>query len=84
MLPMNLLSEGESAEILKMNLNDHLRMSGIPKQEKFYRLEELGIRTGKFIRMLNSSNENTVLIMIDNSRLAISRKIAMKIFVRKI
>lgn len=84
MMPLNLLSNGETAEILKVkaSVNSGVKISG--KSENYSRLETLGFRIGKNIQMLNSSHENTILVMIDNSRLALSTKLAMCIYVRKI
>jgi ferrous iron transport protein A len=74
--PLLFLNEGESAEIVEItNTPDSDNAAA------YYRLDEMGVRSGKIIKMLNKSN--SVLIKIDNSRIAVSRKIAMKIFVRK-
>ena len=82
MHPLGLLSNGEKAEIINIiKPSSHKTQNNI--WESFIRLDEMGVRTGNIIEMLNCGNDNTVLIKIDNSRLALSRSIAMKIYVRK-
>ena len=76
--PLVFLNEGDSAKIVHFSINPKSKYS-----ESLYRLEEMGVKSGKIIQMLNNSNGNSILVKIDNSRLAISRHIALKIFVRK-
>jgi ferrous iron transport protein A len=76
--PLIFLNEGDSAEIVEFKTNPSSAHS-----DSLFRLDEMGIRSGKVIKMLNNGNSNSILIKVDNSRIAISRKIAMKIFVRK-
>lgn|GEM_PF-4594820 len=76
--PLVFLNEGDSAKIVHFSINPQSKYS-----ESLYRLEEMGVKSGKTIQMLNNSNGNSILVKIDNSRLAISRQIALKIFVRK-
>lgn len=83
MHPLGLLVSGETAEILEIRVNSKLIGIESKMHQTFLRLSEMGIRVGKNIEMLNGNNGNSVLIKVDNSRLAISRKIAMKIFVRR-
>jgi ferrous iron transport protein A len=76
--PLIFLNDGDSAEIVEFKINPSSAHSN-----SLYRLDEMGIRSGKVIKMLNNGNSNSILIKVDNSRIAISRKIAMKILVRK-
>lgn len=77
MMPVGLLSNGEKGQII--------RISEIKEQKRAQsnRLEDLGIRQGQHIEMLNNDKKETILIKIENSRLALSRGLAMKIFVRR-
>ena len=83
MFPLGLLNKGETGEVIKINKSLLADNPG-SYEDAYFRLEELGIRIGRSIEMLNSSHENSLLIKVDNSRLALPRKMAMKIFVRKI
>lgn len=74
--PLVFLNEGESAEVVEITSPPDSTHAST-----YYRLDEMGIRSGKIIKMLNKSN--SILIKVDNSRIAISKKIAMKIIVRK-
>jgi ferrous iron transport protein A len=77
---MSLLNTGERAEILKVKREDG-DSNGF--NQNLFRLDEMGLKPGKEIEMLQS-DKSILLIKIDNSRIAVSRKIAFKIFVRKI
>lgn len=46
------------------------------------RLEDMGIRIGKSVEMLNNGS-GPVLLRVDESRIAIARGMAMKIMVRR-
>jgi ferrous iron transport protein A len=69
-LPLGLLSVGERAEV-----------SDIKSRGKHQRLEELGLRKGKEVEVLNTGHPGPFLIKIDETRLAIGHGIAMKIMV---
>lgn len=78
MLPLTLLNSGEKAEVLRVK-----KANGKEFDENLYRLDEMGLKPGKEIEMLQTDN-SVVLVKVDNSRIAVSKKIAIKIFVRKI
>ncbi|MFO7444730.1 MAG: FeoA family protein [Ignavibacteriaceae bacterium] len=78
--PLSFLNEGEQAEIVELRKFSNTVSN---QNNSLLRLDEMGIRSGRIVEMLNNSNSNSVLIKVDNSRLALSRKIAMKIFVRR-
>lgn len=82
MHPLGLLSNGEKAEIINI-IKPAFSKTKNHILESFIRLDEMGVRAGNIIEMLNCGNDSTVLIKIDNSRLALSRSMAMKIYVRK-
>ncbi|MEO5361259.1 MAG: ferrous iron transport protein A [Nitrospirota bacterium] len=47
------------------------------------RIQELGIRAGKVVEMLNNKGRGPILFKVDDSRIALGRGLAMKIIVRK-
>lgn len=71
--PLGLLGAGEQALIL-------------PGQDNFgrageCRTEDMGLRAGKVVEMLANSGGGPLLLKVDESRLAIGRRMAMKILV---
>lgn len=87
MVPLGLLSAGERAEV--MEIRERSRWtggSGISKPDRsdhICRMEDMGIRAGKEVEMLNSEGKGAMLIKIDESRIAIGRGMAMKVLVRR-
>ena len=83
MIPLGLLSAGENGEIVEIMLN---KADGSGCQSEFdksvVRVEDLGLRVGKSVEMLTNGG-NTVLLRVDESRIAIARRMAMKIMVRR-
>jgi ferrous iron transport protein A len=69
-LPLGLLNTGQRGEV-----------SDIRQRGKCQRLEELGLRIGKKIEVLNSGRPGPLLIKVDETRLAIGHGVAMKIMV---
>ncbi|MBE0569420.1 MAG: ferrous iron transport protein A [Deltaproteobacteria bacterium] len=47
------------------------------------RIEDMGIRPGKTVEMLNNEGGRALLIKVDETRIAVSRSVAMKIMVRR-
>ena len=73
MIPMSLTKEGSSIQIEKMLINDSLGK----------RLMEIGISKGNIIDVIK--NDTTGLIIsISESRLALDKTLANKIFVKEI
>jgi ferrous iron transport protein A len=70
-MPLGLLGEGEAAEIVMV----------VGKQACAARAEDMGLRVGKRVVMLNN-NAGPVLVKIDESRIAVDRAVAMTIKVR--
>ncbi len=63
---------------------DDCRCEGVPENEKReVRLEDMGLRVGKCVEMLNNGS-GPVLLRVDEARIAIARGMAMKILVRRI
>jgi ferrous iron transport protein A len=84
MIPLGLLSPGEQGEILDIRINRN-PLSGqcCSEREKYdCRVEDMGLRIGKFVEMLNNGG-GPVLVRVDESRVAIDRGMAMKIMVRR-
>ncbi len=73
MFPLALLSAGECAEIVSVATS----MDGPGS-----RAEEMGLRVGKRILMLNNG-AGPVLVKVDESRIAVDRGVALRIKVRK-
>jgi len=80
MFSLGLLSPGEQGEIVALRQTD--AQDGTPASGRTeLRMEDLGLRAGKQVEML--SNGATVLVRVDESRIALDRKTAMKILVRR-
>lgn len=90
MAPLGLLSEGEKAEIVEIKAkittsNCNCACSGHSKrQRELCHAEDMGLREGKIVEVLNNSGHGAMLLKIDESRIAIGRGMAMKIWVRRI
>ena len=87
MMPLALLSPGESGEIVQITATLHDKKTccgqcGGERHKNDNRIEELGLRTGKVVEML-SNGSGPLLLRVDESRIAISRGLAMKISVRR-
>ncbi len=87
MMPLALLSPGESGEIVRVNVHTQkdkpcCGQCGGERHKSDNRVEELGLRTGKIVEMLSNGN-GPLLLRVDESRIAISRGMAMKISVRR-
>jgi len=82
MAPLGLLSPGERAEVVEIRGKKGYCHG--KKEKHICHAEDMGIRVGNVIEMLNSEGRGPVLIKIDESRIAIGRGMAMKIMVKKI
>ncbi len=86
MLPLGFLARGEQAQIIEIKENKGFctaECCGGRHRGEGYRLENMGIRTGKYVEMLNNERLGPLLIKVDESRIAISRGMAMRIWVRR-
>ncbi len=85
MMPLALLSPGEKGEIVDIRVNqqkhDCCGQCGGERHKAEYRLEDMGLRTGKVVEMLSSGAP--ILLRIDEARIAVDRGMAMKIMVRR-
>jgi ferrous iron transport protein A len=70
-MPLGLLADGEAAEIV-----------GVGRAAADARAEDLGLRAGKWIRVLANAG-GPVLVKVDETRIAVARGLAMKITVRR-
>lgn len=87
MMPLALLSPGESGEIVRVDLQLEQRSTCCgqcdgTRHNKEHRVEEMGLRAGKVVEML-SNGAGPLLLRVDDARIAISRGMAMKISVRR-
>lgn len=81
MAPLGLLSRGEQAEIVEIKEQQGCG-TGISKDQSCH-IEDLGLRAGKTIEILNNEGRGPILLKVDESRIAIGRGMAMKIMVRR-
>lgn len=93
-MPLELLTAGERAEILEIRHcgncgggchgHGHAHMHGHHHaRSTTTRAEEMGLRVGKQIEVLKN-NGNLLLILVDESRIAIDRRMARSIKVKGI
>ena len=75
LFPLGLLATGERAEIVSIR--------DTPKPPCDCRVEDMGLRLGKIVQMLTNGGGGPVLLKVDESRLAIGRRMAMNIHVRR-
>ncbi len=90
MFPLGLLANGERAEVVNGNpaLEHGLGpccglCRGKGREGSGVRLEDMGIRPGKEVEMLNNGGAGALLVKVDDSRIAVGRGVAMKIMVRR-
>ena len=85
-MPLALLSPGETGEIVDIRVHEEKKtccgQCNGERHKSDNRIEELGLRAGKIISMLN--NGAPILLKIDEARIAIDRSLAMKIMVRRV
>ncbi len=87
-MPLGLLGSGDRAEIVCIQgggRRGHGHGMGhggfCPGEES--RMEQMGIRVGKKVHVLNNEGRGLLLIKVDESRIAMSRGMAMKILVER-
>lgn len=110
MLPLALMKEGETAEIITHHTrggykyknrgcheDDHAKLDscasrqscGCCESDGCYHsptgdhLMNLGLRPGKCVEMISNSGSGPLVLMVDESRIAMGRGAAMKIYVRR-
>lgn len=81
MAPLGLLSRGERAQIVEIRGQQNCgNESG---KNLLCHAEDMGLRVGKLVEMLNNEGRGPLLLKVDESRIAIGRGMAMKIMVRR-
>ncbi len=80
MAPLGLLSRGEQAEIVEIKQQG---CSPVGSKNQVCHIEDLGLRVGKMVEMLNNEGRGALLLKVDESRIAMGRGMAMKIMVRR-
>jgi len=86
MMPLGLLNSGEQAEIVAIRL-PQTSASGQCCTESIKcdcRVEDMGLRIGKTVEMLNNGGGGPLLLKVDESRIAVARGIAMKIMIKEV
>ncbi len=87
MVPLGLLAVGETAKVAETRIEELLSpCSGCScaRPECFSRVEDMGLRPGKTVEILNNHQAHGVLLVkVDDSRIALNRGMAMKIMVRR-
>jgi ferrous iron transport protein A len=79
MIPLGLLGAGGKAEIVSIRGTG----AGDCGCGCDCRVEDMGLRIGKIVRILNNGG-GPVLLKVDDTRIAIARGLAMKIMVREV
>ena len=80
MMPLGLLGSGENAHVVEIRGGAH----GCQRCNCMCRLEDMGLRRGKTVEMLNNPGHGSLLVRVDDSRIALGRGVAMKVSVRRI
>lgn len=84
MIPLGLLSAGENGEIVEImyGRGEGSPAAGAEQEKSMARVEEMGLRIGKNVEMLTNGG-STILLRVDEARIALARRMAMKIMVRR-
>jgi ferrous iron transport protein A len=82
MMPLGLLAAGGAGEIVSTGTPPAGREGDSAGGRCEYRLEELGLRVGRTVEMLN--NGSPVLLKVGESRVALGRGLAMKIMIKEV
>lgn len=85
MIPLGLLTAGEKAEVAEIRLAKPVSSCCACKKKNgcCSRVEDLGLRAGKTVEILNNPGQSAMLVKVDESRIALGRGAAMKIMVRR-
>ncbi len=82
MAPLGLLTNGDRGEVLELRGDKCTPDAG--RSSQLCHIEDIGLRTEKMVEMLNDEGEDSILIRVDESRIALGRGMAMKIMVLRI
>ena len=87
MIPLGLLAAGETAEVAETRMEELFPPCSkckCDRPECFSRMEDMGLRVGKTVEILNNQRgQGVLLVKVDDSRIALNRGMAMKIMVRR-
>ncbi len=78
--PLGLLKNGTKARVISFTPNMNLPKD-VSDQRKERRIQEMGLRLGKTVEILNNGARGPILLKIDELRIAIGRTAAMDIMV---
>lgn len=81
MAPLGLLNIGEQAEIAE--IKEQKSCTHGSGKKHLCHAEDMGLRVGKTVEMLNNEGRGPILLKVDESRIAIGKGMAMKIMVRR-
>lgn len=81
MAPLALLTPGDEAEVMKIEIDESFDKNIESNANRTKRMEEMGVRIGQKIKILNNNGKGPILLKVQNSRIAIGRVIAMNILV---
>ncbi len=89
MMTIGLMAPGERCEIVGLRPpaaccghgHGHVHGGGAGHNAQV-RAEELGLRVGKYVEVLKNEG-SLLLLMVDDTRIALDRRMAMKIMVRR-
>jgi ferrous iron transport protein A len=84
-MPLGLLGAGEAGEITEIRTSKASSHGTRPgaKGSCECRVEDLGIRVGRIVEMLQNSS-GPVLLKVGEARLAVDRSLAMKIMIKEV
>lgn len=81
MAPLGMLTVGDEGEVKEINILEKREKINSNDQSRTKRMEEMGVRIGQKIKILNNNGRGPILLKVQNSRIAIDRGIAMNILV---
>ncbi len=86
-MPLGLLGSAERAEVIEVKTGSRCAdgratITGAVRSCRD-RIEDMGVRVGKIIEVLNNEGQGPILLKVDESRIALGRGMAMKILVRR-
>jgi ferrous iron transport protein A len=94
MVALALLSNGEKGEVVDIIgrgnphhkcYEHHRPKSPLPRRHNHHAIiERIGIRPGKIVEVVSNNERGSILIKIDDNRIALGRGVAMKILVRRL
>jgi ferrous iron transport protein A len=90
MFPLGLLASGERAEVVEKGpaarhggRSGHCDAGGKCRKGFVVRIQDMGIRPGKTVEMLNNGGGGALLVKVNEARIAVGRSMAMMIMVRR-